>query len=79
MVGQIAKQVFDCTVVGSAGGPDKCEYVCEAFGFDHCVDYKTCNSTKDMVQSRCLVRIYMPAIDRSLSLLADYGPAEGRP
>ena len=23
MVGQIAKQVFNCTVIGSAGGPEK--------------------------------------------------------
>lgn len=49
MVGQIAKNVYGCTVIGSAGGPEKCEYVCEAFGFDHCVDYKTCSKTKDLI------------------------------
>jgi NADPH-dependent curcumin reductase CurA len=26
-VGQLAKNVFGCTVVGSAGGPEKCVYV----------------------------------------------------
>ena len=49
MVGQIAKNVYGCTVIGSAGGPEKCEYVCKAFGFDHCVDYKACSSKKDLI------------------------------
>ena len=40
MVGMIAKHVFGCTVIGSAGGPDKCKLVMERFGFDHCIDYK---------------------------------------
>ena len=40
MVGMIAKHVFGCTVIGSAGGPEKCKLVTERFGFDHCIDYK---------------------------------------
>ena len=30
-----------CTVIGSAGGPAKCEMLKSKFGFDHAVDYKT--------------------------------------
>ena len=40
MVGMIAKHVFGCTVIGSAGGPEKCKLVTERFGFDYCLDYK---------------------------------------
>ena len=40
MVGMIAKHVFGCTVIGSAGGPEKCKLVTDRFGFDHCLDYK---------------------------------------
>ncbi|MBT8233172.1 MAG: NADP-dependent oxidoreductase [Saprospiraceae bacterium] len=42
VVGQIAK-IKGCTVVGVAGGPDKCKYVVETLGFDACVDYKNEN------------------------------------
>lgn len=27
MVGQLAKQVFNCRVLGSCGGPKKCQFV----------------------------------------------------
>eukprot|EP00930_Biecheleria_cincta_P069437 TRINITY_DN57182_c0_g1_i1.p1 TRINITY_DN57182_c0_g1~~TRINITY_DN57182_c0_g1_i1.p1 ORF type:complete len:350 (-),score=57.59 TRINITY_DN57182_c0_g1_i1:169-1218(-) len=49
MVGQLAKQVYGCTVIGSAGGPDKCRMVKEKFGFDHCIDYKLCQRPKDLI------------------------------
>mmetsp|Transcript_74301 Transcript_74301/g.119912 ORF Transcript_74301/g.119912 Transcript_74301/m.119912 type:complete len:362 (-) Transcript_74301:335-1420(-) len=49
MVGMMAKHVYGCTVVGSAGGPEKCRMVKEKFGFDHCVDYKACDTSKDMI------------------------------
>jgi hypothetical protein len=39
VVGQIAK-IRGCTVVGIAGGPDKCRYVTGELGFDHCVDHR---------------------------------------
>lgn len=51
MVGMIAKNVYGCTVIGSAGGPEKCNLVTKKFGFDHCIDYKTCNSTKDFIKA----------------------------
>lgn len=38
VVGQIAKLLNGCRVVGIAGGPDKCRYVLEELGFDACVD-----------------------------------------
>ena len=51
MVGMIAKNVYGCTVIGSAGGPEKCAHVCKEFGFDHCVDYRACESTGDLVRA----------------------------
>eukprot|EP00656_Telonema_subtile_P058516 TRINITY_DN9933_c0_g1_i3.p1 TRINITY_DN9933_c0_g1~~TRINITY_DN9933_c0_g1_i3.p1 ORF type:complete len:307 (+),score=66.86 TRINITY_DN9933_c0_g1_i3:348-1268(+) len=51
MVGQIAKNVFGCTVIGSAGGPKKCAMVVNELGFDHCVDYKQCSSAKDLIKA----------------------------
>jgi NADPH-dependent curcumin reductase CurA len=38
-VGQIAK-ILGLTVVGIAGGAEKCRYVKEELGFDECLDYK---------------------------------------
>ncbi|RME94620.1 MAG: NADP-dependent oxidoreductase [Bacteroidetes bacterium] len=42
VVGQIAK-IKGCTVVGIAGGPDKCHYLTEELGFDAAIDYKNEN------------------------------------
>ena len=39
VVGQIAK-IKGCTVVGIAGGGDKCRYVIDELGFDFCVDHR---------------------------------------
>ena len=39
IVGQIAK-INGCTVIGIAGGKDKCDYVTDSLGFDYCIDYK---------------------------------------
>jgi NADPH-dependent curcumin reductase CurA len=41
LVGQLAKQMFNCTVIGSCGGPEKCALIKEKFGFDYAIDYKT--------------------------------------
>lgn len=40
VVGQIAK-LKGCTVVGIAGGEDKCRYVVDELGFDRCVDHRS--------------------------------------
>ncbi len=42
LVGQIGK-IKGCTVIGIAGGAEKCRYVTEELGFDHCIDYKAQN------------------------------------
>ncbi len=42
IVGQIAK-IKGCTVVGIAGGPEKCKYLTETLGFDGAIDYKNGN------------------------------------
>jgi NADPH-dependent curcumin reductase CurA len=39
VVGQIAK-IKGCRVVGIAGGPQKCAYAREEFGFDECLDHR---------------------------------------
>ena len=42
VVGQIAK-IKGCTVVGIAGGKDKCDYLVNELGFDAAIDYKSEN------------------------------------
>lgn len=42
IVGQVAK-IKGCTVVGIAGGKEKCDYVVNELGFDACIDYKNEN------------------------------------
>ena len=42
-VGAIAGQLArarGCTVIGVAGGADKCRYATETLGFDHCLDHR---------------------------------------
>ncbi len=49
MVGQIAK-LKGCRVIGIAGGPDKCEHVERALGFDATIDYKAEDVTKALAR-----------------------------
>lgn len=42
VVGQIAK-IKGCTVIGIAGGKEKCDYVVNELGFDAAIDYKSEN------------------------------------
>ena len=42
MVGQIAK-IKGGTVIGIAGGPEKCAYCVDTLGYDACIDYKSEN------------------------------------
>ena len=46
VVGQLAK-LKGCTVIGVAGGKDKCDYVTGELGFDACIDYKAHPEPKD--------------------------------
>jgi NADPH-dependent curcumin reductase CurA len=41
VVGQIAKLLKGCRVVGIAGGADKCRFVIDELGFDECVDRRS--------------------------------------
>ncbi|MYE14780.1 MAG: NADP-dependent oxidoreductase [Gammaproteobacteria bacterium] len=41
-VGQIAR-IKGCTVIGSAGGPEKAAHLTEDLGFDHAIDYREGN------------------------------------
>ncbi len=41
LVGMLAKNVFNCTVIGSCGGPEKGALITEKFGYDKAIDYKT--------------------------------------
>ena len=40
VAGQIAK-IKGCTVIGIAGGPEKCKWITEELGFDAAIDYKS--------------------------------------
>jgi hypothetical protein len=42
VAGQLAK-AEGCTLIGIAGGPEKCAWVKNEAGFDHCIDYKNEN------------------------------------
>lgn len=45
VVGQVAK-AQDATVIGIAGGPEKCAWLTEALGFDAAIDYKNESVTR---------------------------------
>lgn len=40
-----------CTVVGIAGGPDKCQYAVQELGFDACIDYKPHKDTYSLAKA----------------------------
>lgn len=48
LVGMIAKSVYNCTVIGSCGGPEKCRIVKEKYGFDHAIDYKKASNKEEL-------------------------------
>lgn len=51
IVGQIAK-IKGCTVIGIAGGADKCKYIVEELGFDGAIDYKN-EDVKSRLKEEC--------------------------
>lgn len=46
-VGQIGK-ILGCTVVGIAGGAEKCEYAVKTLGLDACLDHRSSNFSKEL-------------------------------
>lgn len=51
VVGQIAK-IKGCTVIGIAGGKEKCDYLVNELGFDAAIDYKSDN-LYDALKEKC--------------------------
>lgn len=51
--GQLAKAWGAASVVGVAGGPDKCAWVAGAAGFDACVDYKSAPDLPAALKQAC--------------------------
>jgi NADPH-dependent curcumin reductase CurA len=51
VVGQIAK-IKGCTVVGIAGGREKCDYITRELGFDAAIDYKA-EDVKEGLRKQC--------------------------
>jgi NADPH-dependent curcumin reductase CurA len=49
LVGQLAKALYDCKVIGSCGGSQKGKMIKEEWGFDHAIDYKMCKDKDDLV------------------------------
>lgn len=49
MVGQLAKHVYGCKVIGSCGGPEKSKFIKEKCGFDEAIDYKQCSNRQDLI------------------------------
>ena len=50
LVGMIAKNVYNCTVIGSCGGLEKGNLIKDKFGFDHAIDYKAVGNDKESLQ-----------------------------
>ena len=48
MAGPLAKHLFNCTTIGSCGGPEKCELIKSKFGYDHAVDYKKASNKDEL-------------------------------
>lgn len=49
LVGQISKQIYDCKVIGSCGGEEKCRLVQETFDYDAAIDYKKIANAAELV------------------------------
>jgi NADPH-dependent curcumin reductase CurA len=49
MVGQLAKALYNCKVIGSCGGTAKGKLITEEWGFDHAIDYKTIKDKDELV------------------------------
>lgn len=51
--GQIYKNALGCRVVGVAGGPEKCRFAKEEFGYDECLDCEYRKSDYATSQEAC--------------------------
>jgi NADPH-dependent curcumin reductase CurA len=48
VVGQVARLLNGCRVVGIAGGPEKCRYVVDELGFDACIDRRSADFPRNL-------------------------------
>jgi NADPH-dependent curcumin reductase CurA len=48
MVGMLAKNVFNCKVIGSCGSEEKCKLCNESFGYDHVINYKEFSNAEEL-------------------------------
>eukprot|EP00164_Ancoracysta_twista_P000567 GFYU01000751.1.p1 GENE.GFYU01000751.1~~GFYU01000751.1.p1 ORF type:complete len:350 (+),score=114.14 GFYU01000751.1:59-1108(+) len=48
LVGQIAKKIYKCKVIGTAGGEEKCKILKEKFGFDVAIDYRKYSTAESL-------------------------------
>ncbi|CEM18259.1 unnamed protein product [Vitrella brassicaformis CCMP3155] len=62
VVGQLAKAYGAKTVVGIAGGPEKCKFLVETLGFDAAIDYKS-QETKRKGLRRCIMERCPEGVD----------------
>ncbi len=62
---QIAK-IKNCTVIGSAGGADKCAFV-KSLGADHVIDYKEAKGFDGLVSA---LRQAAPKVSMSISTMS---------
>lgn len=51
LVGMLAKRLYNCKVIGSCGGPEKCALIKDKFGFDHAIDYKTLSTAEELTNA----------------------------
>jgi NADPH-dependent curcumin reductase CurA len=82
VVGQLAKRL-GCTVVGFAGGPEKCTYVTEELGFDACLDYRAFPTTEALLRAlvevtprgvdACFENVGGPVLDAAMQRLNAFG------
>ncbi len=50
LVGMLAKLIYNCNVVGSCGGPEKCDLIKSYYGFDYAIDYKQASNSQDLIR-----------------------------
>jgi len=62
VVGQLAKKIKKCYVVGSAGGDAKCKYLKEDLAFDNAIDYQKFNNNAKQFQEE-LKKMFPNGID----------------
>jgi hypothetical protein len=71
MAGQLAKQLYKCKVIGSCGGPQKCEVVKTKFGFDNVIDYRT---TPDKESLKAALKVWGACMCVCVTFVSAHSP-----